>query len=259
LKDGKGLMAHNGIDCGIKMRPNAEELAAMSPEFDQRWYSYFANAPDKPVLLYLPIAAYGGADPAVPRGKYFCIAYFSCYPVSVGRVHITSGTSPYAKSDFHAGFLDDDTDLAILRWGYKKSRELGRRMKYYAGDVVVGHPPFKPDSKAATSQSNTPTALTASDIVYSKEDDDVIDEYHRRTVQSGYHSIGTCAMKSRYQGGVVDERLNVYGVKGLKIADCSITPGNVGANTCNTAIAIGEKAAVIIAEDLGIKGISPFL
>ena len=36
-------------------------------------------------------------------------------------------------------------------------------------------------------------------------------------------------------------------------ADCSITPDNVGANTYNTAIAIGEKAAVIIAEDLGIQ------
>ena len=82
-------------------------------------------------------------------------------------------------------------------------------------------------------------------------------------------------MKARDKGGVVDERLNVYGVKGLKIAgefffspslvqrsflyaicaDCSITPGNVGANTYNTAIAIGEKAAVIIAEDLGIGGV----
>ena len=36
-------------------------------------------------------------------------------------------------------------------------------------------------------------------------------------------------------------------------SDCSIAPDNVGANTYNTAIAIGEKAAVIIAEDLGIK------
>ena len=39
--------------------------------------------------------------------------------------------------------------------------------------------------------------------------------------------------------------------------DYSITPGNVGANTYNTAIAIGEKAAVIIAKDLGIQGIWP--
>ena len=83
-------------------------------------------------------------------------------------------------------------------------------------------------------------------------------------------------MKPREQGGVVDARLNVYGVQNLKIAgnnstilfqmfvkyqissvsDCSITPGNVAANTYNTAIAIGEKAAVIISEDLGIKGVT---
>ena len=83
-------------------------------------------------------------------------------------------------------------------------------------------------------------------------------------------------MKPRDQGGVVDERLNVYGVQNLKIAgnylfmllhfleslihlfssDLSIAPGNVGANTYNTALAVGEKAAVIIAEDLGIKGVT---
>ena len=81
-------------------------------------------------------------------------------------------------------------------------------------------------------------------------------------------------MKPREHGGVVDERLNVYGTQNLKIAgkypiifvihilnpfffsDCSIAPSNVGANTYNTAIAIGEKAAVIIAEDLGIKGVT---
>ena len=42
----------------------------------------------------------------------------------------------------------------------------------------------------------------------------------------------------------------------FSLKDCSIAPGNVGANTYNTAIAIGEKAAVIIAEDLGIKGVT---
>jgi len=61
-------------------------------------------------------------------------------------------------------------------------------------------------------------------------------------------------MKPREGGGVVDARLNVYGTQNLKVADCSIAPANVGANTYNTALAIGEKAAVIIAEDLGIKG-----
>jgi len=256
LKDGKGLMSHNGIDCGVKMRPNTEELTAMSPEFDHRWETYFAPAPDKPVMLYLPFVAYAGIDPAVPKAKYYSIAYFSGYPVSLGKVHITSGTNPYSPSDFHAGFLDDPADLVILRWAYKKSRELARRMKYYAGDLVIEHPKFKEGSKATTQQSRSPASLTEPEIVYTKEDDDAIDQYHRETVQTTWHSIGTCAMKSRESGGVVDERLNVYGVEGLKIADCSITPANVGANTYNTAIAIGEKAAVIIAEDLGLKGVT---
>ena len=60
-------------------------------------------------------------------------------------------------------------------------------------------------------------------------------------------------MKPWERGGVVDPRLNVYGVQGLKIADLSICPSNVAANTFSTALVIGEKAAVIIAEELGIK------
>lgn len=62
-------------------------------------------------------------------------------------------------------------------------------------------------------------------------------------------------MKPRERGGVVDPRLNVYGVQGLKVADMSIAPSNVAANTYSTALVIGEKAAVMIAEELGIEGV----
>jgi len=70
-------------------------------------------------------------------------------------------------------------------------------------------------------------------------------------------------MKPRAEGGVVDKYLNVYGTENLKIAgessmfnlivDLSICPGNVGSNTYSTALVVGEKAAVIIAEELHIK------
>lgn len=59
-------------------------------------------------------------------------------------------------------------------------------------------------------------------------------------------------MKPRAKGGVVDSKLNVYGTKGLKICDMSIVPGNVGANTYATAVAVGEKSALLVAEALGI-------
>jgi len=62
-------------------------------------------------------------------------------------------------------------------------------------------------------------------------------------------------MKPRDQSGVVDSKLNVYGVQGLKIADLSICPDNVGSNTYSTAVTVGEKAAMIISDELGITGI----
>ncbi|KAH9481244.1 Alcohol oxidase [Psilocybe cubensis] len=255
LNDGKGLMSHNSVDSGIKFKPNAEERAAMSPEFDKIWTTYYADVPDRPVLLLLPVVAYVGPDPSITTGKYFTMAYFLGYPASVGSVHITSGNNPYAQSDFHPGYLDDAADLVVLRWGYKKIRELSRRMKHYRGELISEHPKFKAGSNAATKQSANPVALTEPDIVYTKEDDDAIDQFTREKATTTWHSLGTCAMKPREQGGVVDERLNVYGIEGLKVAG-NICPGNVGANTYNTAIAIGEKAAVIIAEDLGIAGVT---
>ena len=69
----------------------------------------------------------------------------------------------------------------ILRWAYKHIREIARRMKLYHGDVQVGHPVFPKGSQAATQPAGTPVEISASKIVYSKEDDEAIDEYHRRT------------------------------------------------------------------------------
>ena len=48
------FFAHSGIDAGVKIRPTPEELEAWGPEFRKRWESYFAPAPDKPVLWMGP-------------------------------------------------------------------------------------------------------------------------------------------------------------------------------------------------------------
>jgi len=99
----------------------------------------------------------------------------------------------------------------------------------------------------------TPVPIEAPDIVYSAADDEAIVKFHRDTLATSFHSLGTCAMKPREQGGVVDARLNVYGVEGLKVADLSICPSNVGNNTYSTALLIGEKATVLVAQDLGLN------
>ena len=54
-------------------------------------------------------------------------------------------------------------------------------MEFYRGDLQLGHPIFAEGSQAVTQQASTPTEISASKIVYSKEDDDAIDEFHRNT------------------------------------------------------------------------------
>lgn len=78
-------------------------------------------------------------------------------------------------------------------------------------------------------------------------------------VQTTWHSLGTCSMAPRggnsiVKHGVLDERLNVHGTQNLKVADLSVCPDNVGCNTYSTALLIGEKCAVLTAEDLGYSG-----
>ncbi|RFU27989.1 hypothetical protein B7463_g8348, partial [Scytalidium lignicola] len=90
-------------------------------------------------------------------------------------------------------------------------------------------------------------------ISYSAEDDKAIEQHVRETVATTWHSLGTCKMAPREKGGVVDANLSVYGVKGLKVADLSIPPENVGGNTNNTALMIGEKAADIFIRELGLR------
>lgn len=55
-------------------------------------------------------------------------------------------------------------------------------------------------------------------IKYTKQDDLAIEKYIKQSIATAYHSISTCPMRPRAEGGVVDPRLNVYGVRNLKIA-----------------------------------------
>ncbi|KAF8917220.1 alcohol oxidase-like protein [Mucidula mucida] len=253
-KDGTGLMPANGVDGAIKMRPRAEELAELGPEFQEHWDRFFASKPDKPLFW---LSALGGGilqSSCRPVGAPASQLYvFGGYPASRGYIHVSS-SDPYAPPDFNAGFLSNYADVVALRWGYKKGRELIRRMSMFRGALVPAHPLFTAGSDPAESLGESkPVSLDAPKIVYSAEDDKAIDDNARQFVGTTWHSLGTCAMKPLDQGGVVDNKLNVHGVKRLKVADLSIPPSNVNAITYSTAVAIGEKAALIIAGELGAQ------
>ncbi|KAF2147253.1 GMC oxidoreductase [Aplosporella prunicola CBS 121167] len=119
--------------------------------------------------------------------------------------------------------------------------------------------PVEPGRTPKPNFLNSNQADVRDDLPYSTEDLEHIEEWVKRHVETTWHSLGTCSMAPRegnsiVKHGVLDERLNVHGVKGLKVADLSICPDNVGCNTYSTALLIGEKAATLVAEDLGYSG-----
>lgn len=143
-------------------------------------------------------------------------------------------------------------DIKKHVWAYKKQREIARRMDTYRGELALLHPSFSANSSAALVRLKDRPAGNITDIQYTSEDDRVIAEHLRGFVETTWHSLGTCKIGPRTENGVVDEKLSVYGVEALKIADLSVPPRNVAANTMNTAVAIGEKAADIIIKELGL-------
>jgi alcohol oxidase len=176
---------------------------------------------------------------------------FTAYPYSRGHMHIT-GPSHDSPLDFNVGYFTDKDDIDLKKqiWAYKRQREIIRRTAFYRGELAAGHPNFPAGSAAAPIEGLEEPLSDVEDLVYSKEDDAAIEQWLRGNVNTTWHSLGTCKMAPREQNGVVDASLNVYGVKGLKVADMSIPPENVGGNTNSTALAIGEKAADIILSEL---------
>ena len=83
------------------------------------------------------------------------------------------------------------------------------------------------------------------------ESDVKLDEWLLKEVTTGQHLTGTCKMGPISDPlAVVDEYLNVHGVNGLSIADASIMPNTVRANTNATIIMIGERMAQFVKNEM---------
>ncbi|KAI9638039.1 uncharacterized protein MKK02DRAFT_42421 [Dioszegia hungarica] len=248
MVDGTGQFATNGLNMGLKWRPTEEEIAELGPDFAAHWKSVAEDKPDKPVATSAFSCQFMGDRSTLPPGKYMAFGWWSNYQASVGSLHISS-SDPEAPPHFQSGLLDQSADMPVLVFMYKWTREIARRIAVYRGEYAAGHPAFHPDSAAACKRHDGPITDDAK-IVYTKEDNIIIEDWIRSNVVSAWHSMSTCPMADRAEGGVVDAKLDVYGVTGLKIADVSVVPKHMGTNMASVALAIGERCASIVEDEL---------
>ncbi len=147
----------------------------------------------------------------------------TCYqlrPESTGSIHIQS-PDPKAAPAIRFNFLSDPLDRQTLVDGIKYTRRI---IEAPAMDAFRGEE-LKPGSQV-------------------QSDDEILD-WARTTADTAYHPTCTCKM-GQDDMAVVDEKLRVRGVEGLRIADGSIMPTLVSGNTNAACIMIGEKASDLI-------------
>ncbi|KAH8599543.1 GMC oxidoreductase-domain-containing protein [Bisporella sp. PMI_857] len=263
-----------------------------TPHFRSGWDSYFKEKEDKPVMHYSVIAGphahatrkfftmFHFLEYPFSRGSTHIVSPdpYEAPDFDAGFMNDERDMAPmvwgYIKSRETARRMDAYAGEVQNMHPFTTSTRLpGRRemdlatTKAYAlpGNLTAGNPAriLVPTLEAGTVAK--PNILNSNhqslyqDLKYSKKDIQHIEEWVKRHVETTWHSLGTCSMAPRegnsiVKHGVLDERLNVHGVKNLKVADLSICPDNVGCNTYSTALLIGEKAAVLVAEDLGYSG-----
>ncbi|RYO81092.1 hypothetical protein DL764_009813 [Monosporascus ibericus] len=258
LANGDKILSWNGFDASSKIRPSEPELEALGHDFREAWDKDFANAPSRPLASMVFYSGILGNPSGLPIDAYFTICTCAAYPYSRGRVHIT-GPGIDHPVDFMPGYLSDPNgiDMKTHVWVYKKQREVVRRMQSYRGAIISRHPQFPQGSKASftaevENDQKQPASLVKRDIEYSPEDDQAIERWVRENLSVCWHFLGTCKMAPAEEMGVVDESLSVHGVQRLKIADLSIAPKMISANTYSTAMMVGGKAADIFITELGL-------
>ncbi|EPE31319.1 FAD/NAD(P)-binding protein [Glarea lozoyensis ATCC 20868] len=239
IQTGDPILGWNGVDICFKLRPTEMEIANFSLAMQAAWEKDFQHVPDRPVIYLAVVSGFIGDRKAVPAGQYVCITSWLAHPYSRGKIHIASSHANDPPI-FHSGFLSDpdNLDLEMLVWAYRKGHEIMRSFSFYDGEADVdgaaglGHPDgiFLENGKL-------------------RADNGPIQDFVRRTVTSALHPLGTCRIGSG-DLGVVNERLAVHAVGGLRCADLSICPNNLGTNTASVAMTVGEKAAAMILEDL---------
>ena len=162
---------------------------------------------------------------AIPRRHGYMALIQLLRPKSAGSVRLASNR-PEDKPVIDPNFFSDPYDMKTLIAGFREARRIFAQ----------------PALAAMTGAEIEPGAQYQSDAE--------IDAALRKIVNTAYHPTGTCKMGPDSDPmAVVDGRLRVRGVAGLRVVDASVMPEIISGNTSAPTMMIAERAARFILED----------
>jgi choline dehydrogenase len=144
-------------------------------------------------------------------------------PEGRGTLRLRS-SDPMAPPVIHFNFLRSENDMRVMIAGVRIARSIARQ--HALQKLMV--------------EETSPGVAT-------RTDEEIAEDVRQRGV-SNLHPVGTCGMGSGPMA-VVDARLKVHGIAGLRVVDASIMPVIVAGNTNAPTIMIAEKAADMIQQD----------
>ena len=146
-------------------------------------------------------------------------------PESRGRIRLKS-PDPLAHPAIEPNYLSAPADLRTMLDGLRWVRKIAEQ------------PALKPWIREEIQPGKA------------MESEAALEEFLRQVAHTIFHPAGTCRMgPADDRGAVVDERLRVRGLAGLRVADASIMPTLVSGNTSAPCTMIGEKCAAMMLED----------
>lgn len=256
---GRGLLSISSTSASIFARTTAIHDATLQvqsscDDIDTMDSRQPRNAPDIEIMV-IPVESY--FDVYITDHSLLTWLCTLVQPFSKGHIKLTS-TNPEHLPEITHPLLRDERDHQPMRKAIRFALRLGQEfarsgyphpapLAYGPGmdleylDQKLGFvkpPPSQERKKGGTTE--LPDWQTISD--------EAIDEYTKRAYQSALHYACTCRMSLDAADGVVDQKLRVFGVKGLRIADASVFPKIPSAHTMAPTMMVAERCADFIKE-----------
>ncbi len=174
-------------------------------------------------LLFTPASYAQNVISTLETQPGMTVAICPVRPDSRGTI-MAQSADPLARPAIRPNYLSARSDQEVLAAGLRLARRI------FQQDAIAQHSAFE--------------LLPGPDV---QSDEDIL-AFNRQYGTTIYHPVGTCRMGEDPRS-VVDSRLRVHGIQGLRIADASVMPTLTTGNTNAPSIMIGEKCAAMMREE----------